>query len=137
VNEKVSTPTTVVIMGLNSVVGFLVHGVVMKDIGIVWDYWLACVPIVILGAPFGAYVAGRLSRDAIIYLLLSLIMLELVTTVILIPFTPAMVTFTWLTVIICAVLFGVMLGYRQRYVTPAPAQELHLSRMAELENTIV
>lgn len=118
VNEKVSTPTTVVIMGLNSVVGFLMHGVVMQDIGIVWEYWLACVPIVILGAPLGAYVAGKVSRDAIIYLLLSLITVELITTIILIPFTPTMVTFTWVTVLVCALWFAAMLVYRHRFVKP-------------------
>ena len=123
VNEKVSTPTTVVIMGLNSVVGFLVHGGVMQDIGIVWEYWLACVPIVILGAPFGAYVAGTVSRDAIIYLLLSLITVELISTLILIPFTPAMINFTWVTVIVCAVWFAAMLIYRHRFVKPLMSVE--------------
>ncbi|MCB0188633.1 MAG: sulfite exporter TauE/SafE family protein [Caldilineaceae bacterium] len=123
INEKVSTPTTVVIMGLNSVIGFLVHGVVMQDIGIVWEYWLACVPIVILGAPLGAYVAGKVSRDAIIYLLLGLITLELVTTIILIPFTPAMVIFTWITVAVCAIWFAAMLVYRHRFVKPLVAVE--------------
>lgn len=118
VNEKVSTPTTVVIMGLNSVVGFFVHGLVLQDIGIVWEYWLVCVPIVILGAPLGAYVAGKVSRDAIIYLLLSLIAVELLTTIILIPFTPAMINFTWVTVILCALWFASMLIYRHRFVKP-------------------
>ncbi|MEZ4732226.1 MAG: sulfite exporter TauE/SafE family protein [Caldilineaceae bacterium] len=59
INEKVSTPTTVVIMGLNSVVGFFTHGVLLQDIGIVWEYWLVCVPIICLGGPLGAYVARR------------------------------------------------------------------------------
>lgn len=117
-NEKVSTPTTVIIMGLNSVVGFFVHGVVLQDIGIVWEYWLVCVPIVILGAPLGAYVAGRVGRDAIIYLLLGLISLELVTTILLIPFTPAMITFTWITVVVCIVWFTAMLVYRHWVVQP-------------------
>ena len=136
VNEKVSTPTTVIIMGLESVMGFFIHGVLLHDIGIVWDYWLVCVPIVCLGAPLGAWVAGRVSRDAIISLLLSLITLELVTTIILIPFTPAMVTFTWATVAVCIVWFGAMLLYRQLYVTPAPpAQALFISP-SELEETV-
>lgn len=131
VNEKVSTPTTVVIMGLISVVGFFTHGVLLRDIGIVWEYWLVCVPIVCLGAPLGAYVAGRVSRDAIIYLLLGLITLELVTTVILIPFTPAMLTFTWVTVTVCVVWFAAMLIYRQRYVTPAEPTKSVLPHLAE------
>ena len=131
VNEKVSTPTTVVIMGLISVVGFFTHGVLLQDIGIVWEYWLVCVPIVCLGAPLGAYVAGRVSRDAIIYLLLGLITLELVTTMILIPFTPAMITFTWVTVAVCVVWFATMLIYRQRYVTPAEPTKSLLPHLGE------
>lgn len=38
VDEKVSVPTTVIIMALNSLVGFFLHGAVMQDIGIVWNY---------------------------------------------------------------------------------------------------
>lgn len=123
VNEKVSTPTTVIIMGLNSVVGFFFHGAVLQDIGVVWEYWLVCVPIVILGAPLGAYVAGRVGRDAIIYLLLGLIMLELVTTIILIPFTPPMIVFTWSTIAVCVVWFTVMLVYRHWVIQPGPIQD--------------
>lgn len=134
INEKVSTPTTVVIMGLNSVVGFFVHGVLLQEIGIVWEYWLVCIPVVILGAPLGAWVASHVSRDTIIYLLLSLITVELVTTVILIPFTPAMITLTWVTLAICVVWFTAMLYYRHyghRYLAPI-AQE-PLARIGQLE----
>ena len=87
-------------------------------------HWLVCVPIVCLGARLGAYVAGRVSHDAIIYLLLGLITLELVTTVLLIPFTPAMIIFTWVTVAVCVVWFAAMLIYRQLYVTPAAPTHL-------------
>lgn len=112
IDEKISTPTTVIIMGLNSVVGFFVQGVVTQSIGIVWEYWLVCIPIVILGAPLGAWVASHVTRDAIIYLLLGLISLELVTTVILIPFTPAMIAFSIVTIILCVAWFALMLLYR-------------------------
>ena len=122
-NEKVSTPTTVIIMGLNSVVGFSVHGILMQDIGIVWEYWLVCVPIVVLGAPLGAYVASYVSRDVIIYLLLGLITLEFVTTIVLIPFTTAMLTFTWITIVVCVVWFTTMLIYRHRCVKALPMND--------------
>ena len=114
VNEKVSTPTTVVIMGLNSLVGFFTQAVLLQSIGIVWEYWLVCVPIVIFGAPFGAWVASRISRDAIIYLLLTLITIELVTTIILIPFTSTMVAFTLITIVVCTIWFAGMLRYRHK-----------------------
>jgi uncharacterized protein len=117
INEKISTPTTVIIMGLNSVVGFFLHGVVSQDIGIAWNYWLVAVPIVVLGAPFGAYFASKVNRDGIIKFLLFLIGVELVTTLWLIPFnTPVQIIFTATAVIICAVLFWMMLSYRKKNV---------------------
>ena len=117
INEKVSTPTTVVIMGLNSVVGFFLHGVVSQDIGIAWNYWLVAVPIVILGAPFGAYIASKVNRDGIIKFLLFLIGLELVTTLWLIPFnSPIQVLVTATAVVICTVFFWIMLAYRKKHV---------------------
>jgi uncharacterized membrane protein YfcA len=125
VNEKVGTPTTVIIMAINSLIGFFIHGAVIQDIGIVWEYWLACVPVVILGAPLGAYVAGRVGRDAIIYLLLTLILAELTTTILLIPFTSDMVTVTWGTVIVCTLGFAAMLIYRHHHIVPAAPADLN------------
>lgn len=115
ISEKVSTPTTVIIMGLNSVVGFATH-LVRQDIGIVWEYWLVCVPIVILGAPFGAYIASKVARDTIINFLLALITLELVTTLLLIPFTAPVVSVTLVVSGAAALWFWSMLYYRQKYV---------------------
>lgn len=132
VNEKVSTPTTVIIMGLNSVVGIFVHGVLLQDIGIVWNYWLVCVPIVVIGAPLGAWAGGLAKRDTIITLLLGLISLELITTVILIPFSPTMITFTWITVGVCIVWFAAMLIYRQLYVGPIITEPI-LSPIGRIE----
>lgn len=117
INEKISTPTTVIIMGLNSVVGFFLHGVVSQDIGIAWNYWLVAVPIVILGAPFGAYVASKVNRDGIIKFLLFLIGLELVTTLWLIPFNNfTQIAITATAVAICGALFWMMLNYRKNNV---------------------
>ncbi|MCA9942271.1 MAG: sulfite exporter TauE/SafE family protein [Anaerolineales bacterium] len=117
INEKVSTPTSVIIMGLNSVVGFFLHGAIAQDIGIVWNYWLVAVPIVIVGAPLGAYVASMVKREAIIIFLLVLITIELSTTLWLVPFsslTQIIVTAT--AVFTCAFFFWVMLAYRKKYV---------------------
>lgn len=117
INEKISTPTTVIIMAMNSMVGFFLHGVVSQDIGIAWNYWLVAVPIVVVGAPLGAYFASKVQRDSIIIFLLSLISLELVTTLWLIPFsslTQVLVTTT--AVAVCAVLFWLMLSYRKKNV---------------------
>ena len=114
IDEKISTPTTVTLMGLNSIVGFFLHGVVLQDIGIAWNYWLVAVPIVILGAPFGAYFASKVHRDGIIKFLLFLIGVELVTTILLIPFTNTAIMITAAVVLFATICFAAMLRYRQQ-----------------------
>lgn len=114
IDVKVSTPTTVIIMGLNSLVGFWLHGVVAQDIGIVWNYWLVCVPVVATGAPLGALVAAGVKGDVIIVGVLILIALEMTTTLWLIPFTAEMRLIAAVAGFVCAVLFGAMLYWRQR-----------------------
>ena len=114
IDEKISTPTTVTIMGLNSIVGFFLHGVISQDIGIAWNYWLVAVPIVILGAPLGAYVASKVHRDGIIKFLLFLITVELVTTIWLIPFSTTAIIITAVVVLFAIACFVAMLRYRQQ-----------------------
>jgi uncharacterized membrane protein YfcA len=120
INEKISSPTTVIIMGLNSVVGFFVRGAMIGDIGVAWDYWLVAVPVVVLGAPFGAYIASYIPRDPLIILLLSLITLEVVTIIWLIPFSSEMILITLVSVAIFAAWFAQMLIYRQRRADQCP-----------------
>lgn len=86
INIKISTPTTVVIMAINSIAGFYLHGVISQDIGIVREYWLMAIPIVVVGAPLGAYLASKVHQYVIAAILLCLIALEVVTTIWLIPF---------------------------------------------------
>lgn len=118
INEKISTPTTVIIMALNSLVGFFLHGVVARDIGIAFDYWLVAIPIVVVGAPFGAIAASYLPRDAIIIFLLSLITLEVFTTIWLVPMTMENILVTAIAVVICLAWFALLLDYRRKQIAP-------------------
>lgn len=85
VSEKVSTPTSVIIMALNSICGFMVYCLLGSFTLDVQAYWLASVPIVVLGAPLGAVLFSYMSRKAIANILVLLIFIEFVSTVILIP----------------------------------------------------
>jgi uncharacterized membrane protein YfcA len=123
INEKVSTPTTVIIMAINSIVGFALQGLVVGDIGIAFDYWLVAIPVVVIGAPLGAFAASYATRDMIIGLLLSLISLELITTIILVPFTPIAVGVTAIAVMMCTIGFWAMLRYRKRLAVEYPVGE--------------
>ncbi|MFD6949267.1 MULTISPECIES: TSUP family transporter [unclassified Nocardiopsis] len=91
VSEKVATPTTVVMMTVVSVAAFLAHAFVVGDFtGPVYDYWIASVPVVVVGAPLGAWICTRLTPLTIRVLLFVLIGTEFVSTLLFVPFTPGM-----------------------------------------------
>jgi uncharacterized membrane protein YfcA len=84
--ERVVTPTTVVLLTIVTWTGFATHLLVMGDFrGPVVDMWLAAVPVVAIGAPTGALICTRMSRDVIVRLLYVLISIEFVSTVLLVP----------------------------------------------------
>lgn len=123
VDEKVSTPTTVIIMAINSVVGTFLRVAVVQDVGIAFEYWLVAVPIVVIGAPLGAIVASRATRDQIIGLLLTLITIELITTIWLVPFTDEAKIVTAIATVATSAWFWSMLHYRHRRAPePQPAE---------------
>jgi len=111
--ERISTPTTVIIMAINSLVGFALLGTT-RQIGIVWSYWLCAVPVVAIGAPLGAWAASRVHRDVIIRFLLVLIAAELVSTLALIELDRGAYALVAVSVVLCSLWFGAMLRYRQR-----------------------
>jgi uncharacterized membrane protein YfcA len=120
--EKISIPTTVVIMALTSLFGFFLHGAVLHDIGIVWNYWSVAAPVVAVGAPMGAYFAYRINRDVLLVFILVLIAAEMITTILLVPFTGQMLTAVGILAGLVALTFVGMLRYRQqRIAIPALA----------------
>ncbi len=119
VNEKVSTPTTVVLMGLLSVAGFFWYGAVQQAINPeVWQYWMSCVPIVIFGAPLGAWVCSRITRDHLLYLLLLLITVDLASTIWIIPMTPERLLFLGVSGALASILFFTLMRLRKRIDSP-------------------
>ena len=88
VSEKVATPTSVVLMAVCSATGLFVQHFVLDEFrGATFDYWIACVPVVIFGAPIGALICAKISRESIIRFLLLLIGIEFMTTLLLVEFT--------------------------------------------------
>ena len=84
--ERVVTPTTVVLLTIVTWTGFATHALVMGDFqGPAVDMWLAAVPVVAIGAPTGALICTRLSRDVIVRILYVLISVEFISTLLLVP----------------------------------------------------
>lgn len=103
--EKVVTPTTVILMTMVTLVGFALHVFFVGDwTPTVQGYWLAAVPIVCVGAPLGAVICSYLSRRTIVGILITLITAEFITTVAIIPMSPAVMLTAAGTLFCCGLL---------------------------------
>jgi uncharacterized membrane protein YfcA len=77
ISEKVATPTSVILMTTNTIAGFLIHILLIRDFqAIAFDYWLVCIPVVVIFAPLGAYFISGRSRRFIAGLLITIIMVQ-------------------------------------------------------------
>lgn len=95
IGEKIATPTSVVLMAINAIVGFIWHTAVIGDFSTeMQNYWLAAVPVVIIGAPLGALFCSKLNNKTIASCLISLIAIELFTSIWLIDFNAQLIIFT-------------------------------------------
>ena len=82
IDERMSTPTTVIVMAVVSIVGFALHGLVVQDI--VLSKLLACCrPDCHHRSTIGAYFLTKISRDVLIVAILVLIAAEMLSTAIL------------------------------------------------------
>lgn len=78
-SEKVATPTSVVLMTTNAIVGTLMHGFFLADMQVeAINYWLVCIPFVVLGAPFGANVLDKINRISIAVMLYLIIIAQFI-----------------------------------------------------------
>lgn len=102
VNEKIATPTSVILMALNAIVGFAWKGGFAPLIGTAtsgmapdaWTYWWVCVPIVVVGAPAGARFIKNRSRLFVASILYVSIAIQFVAGLVIIPQSPALVAYT-------------------------------------------
>lgn len=84
-SEKVGTPTSVVLMAAMAVLGNLMQFFVTRDVQTdMIHYWVVCIPVVLLGAPFGAYVVSRINRLWIAYLVYVIIVAQFVAALLII-----------------------------------------------------
>ena len=78
VDEKVATPTSVVLMSILTLCGFALHALVERDVSDnMYHAWLAAAPVVLFFAPLGAFVISKWNRLAIANLLIVIIVVQL------------------------------------------------------------
>jgi uncharacterized membrane protein YfcA len=102
ISEKIVTPTTVILMTMVTIPGFLLHLFALKDFTpTVTGYWLAAIPVVAVGAPLGALICSHMQRHTIVLVLLFLIVLELCSTLLLVPMSRPVLWASLATLAVC------------------------------------
>lgn len=84
---KKAIATSVVVMAFNAIIGFVAILTTTDYFsGEVVCYWLAAVPIVVIGAPLGAVACRYIHKNIMVYFLLVLISIDIFSTVLIIGF---------------------------------------------------
>lgn len=66
INEKVAVPSSVIIMTIETLLGFFIHARVVKDFQPqAFQMWLVCVPFVAFFAPLGSFVVNKVPRKMV------------------------------------------------------------------------
>lgn len=99
IDEKVATPTSVVIMTINTIAGFLLHSFVIRDFQLLaFESWMVAIPVVIIFAPVGAFVISTFTRQAITYFLYSILLAQYIGALIIIDLSPYQMIFSTMVV---------------------------------------
>ncbi|AKD56988.1 sulfite exporter TauE/SafE family protein [Spirosoma radiotolerans] len=84
-NEKVATPSSVLIMTIETILGFFLHAQILHDFSQEsFELWLTCIPVVVFFAPLGAFVITRLARSIIARLLYIILFVQFIGALIVI-----------------------------------------------------
>lgn len=79
-SEKIATPTSVILMASNAVVGFAMNVFILDTMQVeAIQYWLVSIPVVIFGAPLGAYLITLIKRKTISLILILIILAQFIT----------------------------------------------------------
>src|SRR5213079_273868 len=100
---KAAVPTAVSAMAVASVMGIALHAVMGDIVPEVFYSWMACAPIVVFGAPFGAFLVSVIPRVRTLYFVSALCVVQFVWT--LEQVAPGPQEFT---LVICSLTFAVV-----------------------------
>ena len=111
ITEKTTTPTSVVLMAGNTVVGFYWRQVMQQAISADAYYYLAvCVPIVVLGAPLGSVIGSHFHRQILASLIYILDTVALISAYIIVPLTKVLIGLS-VGIIVFGFLFFFLVAY--------------------------
>lgn len=66
ISEKTAVPSSVIIMTIETLIGFGTHVAVLRDFQPqAFQMWLVCIPVVMICAPLGAYLINKVARKGV------------------------------------------------------------------------
>ena len=105
ITETIATPTTVILMTIVTIFGFGLHALVLGTFTpTIMGYWLAAVPISCVTGPLGALLCTYMPRKLIVNILLTLISMEFISTLILVPMSGGVACVAAATLLGCGLL---------------------------------
>ena len=119
-NEKIATPTSVVLMASISIIGFAFRALI-SDTPIspeAWNHWWVSVPVVVVGAPLGAIFISTRSRNFVISILVTAICVQFIGALLIIPMTPIIIATATTTFMASGILFMGLTGKRPHVNLP-------------------
>ncbi len=118
-HERYAIATSVLIMTAISLLGTAMLLLTQHEsVPQAYSYWLVCVPVVAVGAPFGAWLASRMPRPCLMTIVLLLILAEAVTTALLVDWTLRMLKLGFLVGLITVGYFAWMVQHRRHLFGP-------------------
>lgn len=130
VSEKVATPTSVILMAINTCVGFFWRGLVMQEISQdAWEYLFVCIPIVVIGAPVGSLLGSHFHRLVLAFLVYAIDLVALIGGFAIVDQTPLLAGISVAIIVVFLVFFllltkaGELLMKRQLKKKEEPAVE--------------
>jgi len=77
VSEKVATPSSVIIMTIETLLGVFIHTKINHDFQpLAFELWLTCIPVVVFFAPLGAFVISKMRRKSIAQILYTILVIQ-------------------------------------------------------------
>ncbi len=96
-SEKTATSTSVIIMAINSIAGSILHYFILNDFSQPeFNYWLVCIPVVVVGAPAGAYFINKRTRGFISSFLYVIILAQFIGAIFIIQPKGKLLLFSFL-----------------------------------------
>ncbi len=79
VSEKVATPSSVIIMTIETLFGIFIHTKVVGDFQpLAFELWIVCIPVVVFFAPLGAFVISKMPREGIARILYTILIVQFI-----------------------------------------------------------